>query len=99
MHPGEENVDIFKNICKKNKINTLLLHRCNNKVLIYIGDLFLVGLSTMGLEISRMNKNMICLDYDNLWKKRDGLLYKNSPTSSVRKYLGLNLSKKLTRSP
>lgn len=68
MHPGEENVDIFKNICKKNKINTLLLHRCNNKVLIYIGDLFLVGLSTMGLEISRMNKNMICLDYDNLWE-------------------------------
>lgn len=87
MHPGEENVDIFKNICKKNKINTLLLHRCNNKVLIYIGDLFLVGLSTMGLEISRMNKNMICLDYDNLWKKRDGLLYKNSRYD----YLGLGI--------
>lgn len=22
----------------------------------------------MGLEISRMNKDMICLDYDNLWE-------------------------------
>lgn len=68
MHPGEENIDIFKNICKKNKDNTKLLHRCNNKELIYVGDLFLVGLSTMGLEISRMNKDMICLDYDNLWE-------------------------------
>lgn len=27
--------------------------------------------------------------------KLTGLLYKNSPTSSVRKYLGLNLSKNL----
>lgn len=72
MHPGEENIDIFEKICKESNNNTILLHRCNNKELIYIGDLFLVGLSTMGLEISRMNKNIINLDYDNLWENREG---------------------------
>lgn len=78
MHPGEENISIFENICAKNKENTILLHRCNNKKLIYIGDLFLVGLSTMGLEIKYLNKKLIVLDYDNLWEKRDGLLSKKS---------------------
>lgn len=73
MHPGEENIDIFEKICEEsNNNNTILIHRCNNKELIYIGDLFLVGLSTMGLEISRMNKNIINLDYDNLWENREG---------------------------
>lgn len=78
MHPGEENINIFENLCKENKENTILLHRCNNKEMIYIGDLFLVGLSTMGLEIAYLNKKLIVLDYDNLWEKRDGLLYKKS---------------------
>lgn len=68
MHPGEENVDKFKKYVKYYNENTVLLHRCNNKELIHIGDLFLVGVSTMGLEISRSGKNMICLDYDNLWE-------------------------------
>ncbi len=68
MHPGEENINVFRKIYEKNKDNTVLLHKVNNKELIYIGDLFLVALSTMGLEISRGGKDMICLDYDNLWE-------------------------------
>lgn len=68
MHPGEENIEKFENLSKNDNKNTFLIHRCNNKELIHIGDLFLVGVSTMGLEISRAGKNMICLNYDNLWE-------------------------------
>lgn len=65
LHPNEENFYFFKNICLKYK-NTTILKKFNNRELLEIGDLFIVGVSTMGLEISCFGKDMLGLYINNV---------------------------------
>lgn len=65
LHPNEKQIEKFmKNFNKYN--NVKVLHKYDNRKLLEIGEVFLVGKSTMALEISFFGKNLILMDYDNV---------------------------------
>ena len=65
LHPNENNVQKFKKIALDYS-NVIVLKDYDNRKLLEIGDVFIVGVSTMGLEISFYDKDIIelCLKDD-----------------------------------
>ena len=65
LHPNEENIEKFMNIFNKYS-NVKVLHKYDNRKLLEIGEVFLVGKSTMALEVSFFEKDLILMDFDNI---------------------------------
>lgn len=70
LHPNENNVQFFRKIASK-RINVTVLKHFNNRELLEIGDAFIVGVSTMGLEISFFDKDMIVLCLNNIFSDKN----------------------------
>lgn len=65
LHPNEEKIEKFMNIFNKYN-NVKVLHKYDNRKLLEIGEVFLVAKSTMALEISFFDRDLILMDFDNV---------------------------------